>query len=218
MSAGSSTGNGQWGVTLNDVKDLYVGAWWSTNADFVGMCNNTNKMIFVRRPEIDNNFLQWQGLPGQPKQLKWSMQATYDNCGHPGETGMCYSRGDGTGAFEPNTSSGTVMAGSGWHRIEFYLRSSTTKTSRDGILRWWLDGQLVGNYPGVNLSPGGFQDFQINHTWDGSSCLVPPYRDMTKAWHHYWDHLRISTGPGTAAMDQPAGPPSAPKIANVTTP
>ena len=67
-------------------------------------------MLFARRPEIDNNFLVWQGLPGQPKTLKWYMQATYDNCGHPGEQGMCYSRGDGTGWFEPNVGSGTVEA------------------------------------------------------------------------------------------------------------
>lgn len=212
LDVGASTGNGQWTLALNNVKDLYIGTWWSTNADFIGLCNNGNKMLFLRRPDIDNNFLLWQGLPGAPKTLKWDMQATYDNCGHPGEYGMCYSKGDGTGWFEPNVSSGTVSAGSGWHKIELYLKSSTTTTSRDGILRWWLDGQLVGNYPTVNMSPGGFQDFEINHTWDGSSCLVPPNRDMTKAWHHYWDHLHISTtdcnqNPSACGVGPPPPPP-----------
>ena len=155
MEKNSVTGNGQWGVALPDAKELYVGTWWSTNPDFQGYSNNNNKMLFARRPEIDNNFLVWQGFPGQPKTLKWYMQATYDNCGHPGESGMCYSRGDGTGWFEPNTgANATVSAGSGWHRIEIYLKTSTTKTSRDGIVRWWLDGAMVGNYTAVNLSPG----------------------------------------------------------------
>ena len=81
-------------------------------------------------------------------------------------------------------------AGSGWHLIEVYMKASSTKTSRDGIIRWALDGKIVGNYPTVNISPGGFADFQYNHAWDGSGCLLA--RDLSKAWHHYWDHLYIS--------------------------
>lgn len=217
MATNSVTGSGQWGVALPDAKELYIGTWWSTNADFQGYSNNQNKMLFARRPEIDNNFLVWQGFPGQPKTLKWYGQMTYDNCGYAGTFGMCYSRGDGTGWFEPNTgANATVAAGSGWHRIEIYLKTSTTKTSRDGIVRWWLDGAMVGNYSGVNLSPGGLQDFQINHAWDGSgSCAT---RDCTKSWHHYWDHLHISIGKGVASPDQPAGPPAAPRIAGITVP
>lgn len=218
IGAGSSTGSGMWGANLSNVKELYIGTWWSTNTDFQGICNNSNKMLFARNSSIDNNFLVWQGPPGSPKTFKWYMQATYDNCGHPGEFGMCYSQGDGTGWFEPNVGNGTVAAGSGWHRIEIYLKTSTTKTSRDGSVKWWIDGQPVGNYPTINLSPGGLQEFQINHTWDGSSCLVAPARDMNKAWHHYWDHLHISTGQGGASADQPAGPPLAPTLRSVSIP
>jgi hypothetical protein len=205
-----------WGANLPDAKELYIGTWWSTNSDFVGICNNSNKMLFARNPSIDNNLLVWQGLPGQPKTLKWLMQASYDNCGHPGEFGMCYSQGDGTGWFEPNVGNGTVSAGSGWHKIEIYLKTSTTKTSRDGSVKWWIDGQAIGNYPTVNLSPGGLQEFQINHAWDGSSCLVA--RDMSKAWHHYWDHLHISTGQGGGSSDQPPGPPASPNLRSVSVP
>ena len=174
ISAGSTTGNGQWGANLPNAKELYVGTWWSTNPDFQGICNNNNKMLFARNPTIDNNFLVWQGAPGAPKTFKWYMQAGYDNCGHPGEYGMCYSQGEGTGWFEPNVGNGTVAHGSGWHLIEFYIKTSTTKTSRDGTIKWWIDGRPVGNYNTVNISPGGLTEFQINHTWDGTNCLLPP--------------------------------------------
>ena len=190
MAVGSAQGNGEWGINLNHPRELYVGTWWSTNADFVGYSNNQNKLLFARNYR-DNNFLGWQGFPGQPKQIKWYMQATYDNCGHPGEYGMCYSQGDGTGWFEPNHASGTVAAGSGWHRLEFYLKTSTTTSSRDGIVRWWVDGELVGDYPTVNLTPDGFEDFVITAAWDGA-IPCPTVRDCSKAWHHYWDDLRIS--------------------------
>lgn len=201
LAAGSGHGNGQWDAVFPNLKEIYVGTWWSTNADFMGLPNNTNKMFFVAC-EKDNNFLVWQGAPGQPKTLKWYNQATYDNCGHPGETGMCYSKGDGTGWFEPNSgqSNGIVAAGSGWHRIEVYLKASTTTTSRDGIVRWWLDGLLVGNYPTVNLSPGGFQSFSLNHTWDGSGGDWCAWRDCSKSWHHYWDQFHISVPNGAALV------------------
>jgi hypothetical protein len=216
IGKGSTTGNGVWGANLNDARELYVGTWWSTNSDFIGICNNNNKMLFARQPAIDNNFLVWQGVPGQPKTFKWYMQAAYDNCGHPGETGMCYSRGDGTGWFEPNVGNGTVAAGSGWHKIEFYIKTSTTKTSRDGVVKWWIDGQPVGNYPSVNISAGGLQEFQINHTWDGTNCLL--VRDMTKDWHHYFDHIHISVGQGGTSLDQPPGPPATPNLRSVSVP
>ncbi len=194
MAAGSVQGNGQWVIFLDKPTELFIGTWWGTNSEFMGN-QAANKMLFARTAGLDNNFLNWDiRNGGGSKNLYWYMQAEYDNCGHPGEFGMCYSKGDGTGWFQPNVGSGAVAAGSGFHRIEVYLKTSTTKTSRDGIVRWWLDGKPVGDYPTVNLTPGGLAEFQINHTWDGFNTAN---RDKSKAWHHYWDHLHLSASSGT---------------------
>jgi hypothetical protein len=195
LPVGASNGNGSWGHGLGFAKDLYVGLLWSTNSDFEGLCNNGNKMFFARDANIDNSFIGWFGFPGQPKTIKWAQQAIYDNCHVPGFNaypGPCI--GDHNGWFEPNMNpqAATVNAGSGQHLIELRLKSSTTTTSKDGMLSWWVDGVLAGHYTGVNLSPNGFDTAHINHTWDGSSCLVPPYRDLSKRWDHYWDRVRIS--------------------------
>ena len=216
LAAGSITGNGQWGVSLPKAREVFLGTWWKTNADFQGIANNTNKMLFIRAPSSgDNSFLVWQGTPYSARTLKWDMQAIYSNAHVNGWSGDPSGL---SGWFEPNgPSNGVVSAGSGWHKIEVYLKASTTGTSRDGIVRWWLDGVLVGSYTNVNLAPGGYEDFQINHTWDGSGIFSPPYRDMNKEWHHYWDHLYISIRQGGGSTpDQPAGPPAAPKIAGIT--
>ncbi len=86
-----------------------------------------------------------------------------------------------------------MAAGSGWHKIEVYLKSSPTRTSRDVIVKWWVDGYLVGDYVGANISAGGFNNAQINSTWDGSSNIVcPGVRDCSKSWHHYYDHMYVS--------------------------
>jgi len=220
MSAGSTQGNGQWGMALPDLKELYFGTWWSTNPEFQGNVNNSNKMVFFRNSAIDNSLISWMGLQDAPRTLRWYFQATYDNCHVSGYSGGCYSQGDGTGYLNPNVNAGaaTVSAGSGWHRIELYLKSSTTATSRNGELRMWVDGSMTHNYTNLNLTPTGFNDFQINSAWDGSPPYTAAGRDMSRAWHHYYHNLRISVGKGTASADQPPGPPAAPTLRNITTP
>lgn len=227
LEAGQGTGGGQFVYEFRPAlgqtaREIYLGTFWKTNSQFEGLVVNTNKMFFVRNSETDNNFMSWHGPQNQPRQLIWYMQSTYNNCHIPSYYSPgCGnpSAGPGTGWFTPNgPSSGVVAAGSGWHKIEMHMKSSTTATSQDGILQWWLDGVLVGNFSNVNLSPTGFADFQINHTWDGSTALFAPNRNMSLAWHHYWDHLYISSSQGSSAADQPPGPPAQPTMRSVTTP
>lgn len=218
LSAGSSTGNGQWGLNLPNAKELYLGTWWSTNVDFVGLCNNGNKMLsFGSATDGDNSFLFWQGFPGSLGNITWLNQTNSSNAHVDGWDGDASGL---SGVIQPtvNPSAAHVRAGSGWHRLEVYLKSSTTLTSRDGILRVWVDGSLVINVTNMNKAPHGLEDFQINHTWDGSYCLVAPQRDMSKRWDHYWDHLRVSVGQGSAPADQPPGPPASPRITSVIAP
>ncbi|HNK16697.1 MAG TPA: hypothetical protein PLZ20_19205, partial [Nitrospira sp.] len=230
LEANATTGGGQFVYAFQSgpAQEVYLGTLWKTNSDFQGNSNNVNKLIFIKS-DIDANFLSWQGPQGYnvARTLQWYMQSTqYDNCHiasyySPGCGNA--SAGPGTGWFNPNAGNGNILPGSGWHLIEIYQKASTTRTSRDGILKWWVDGQLVGNYPGVNLSPGGFTDVQYNHTWDGTAvyqCFpnVSLGRDCSKSWHHMWDHLRVSVGTGGSVTDQPPGPPARPSMKSVTVP
>jgi len=45
----------------------------------------------------------------------------------------------------------------------------------------------------VNISPGGFEEFGINHAWDGVSCTAQG-RTCEYEWAHYWDHTTIAVG------------------------
>ena len=207
MAAGSIKGNGQWGMIFPYVRELYVGTWWNPGPETMGNTNETNKLLFGRNNDGgDNSFLGWMGCGGCVKTLKWYNQSTVCNKHVRGVYGSCYSDGDGTGWCNPNgPSDGKVAAGSGWHRVEFYLRSSTGPDTRDGVIRWWLDGKLVGDYPNVNYSPKGIRDFQINHTWDGFNTAD---RDKSKRWSYKWDHLILATGGGTGPIVPP--PPATP--------
>jgi hypothetical protein len=115
----------------------------------------------------------------------------------------------GTWNLYGNVSSPTVALGQ-WHRVEMYAKGSTTSTSRDGILRWWLDGNPVGSYTNVNTSDPNWNMIQFTPSWDKPD---PTQRTTDYFWY---DHVRISSPQGSGAQDQPPGPPSAPQILSVT--
>lgn len=78
-----------------------------------------------------------------------------------------------------------------WHVIEMKVKTSTTKSSRDGTVEEWLDGTKVMDYRGVNVNPGGVYNFQWTQTW-----TYPGQGDSTVDWHQYLDHVYISV-PGS---------------------
>lgn len=225
LGVGSTTGNGQWIFPLSTPREVYVGTQWAQNSQFEGNGSSAaNKMIFISAAG-HNNFLNWKQYSGrnQPGVLTWSMQQTdgANNChvsGYvsPGCTfGPDY--GPGSGDLLPNGYNPSIAAGSGWHKIEIYQKSSTTLTSRDGIIRIWIDGQLSTNYSNLNLAPNGFTNVQLNHTWDGGAFYACPTRDCTRAWHHYWDHMIIATCSGCAVGGGGSPPPPPPLPPNKPT-
>lgn len=201
LAAGSTTGNGQWIVPLSNPREVFIGTWWSTNAEFEGNGGSVaNKMIFVSGIN-DNNFLNWIQYDGRdtPGTLTWAFQQTggMNNCHVTGYfSGGCKlgpDWGPGTGTLQPNgATSGRIAAGSGWHKIEIYQKSSLGPNTQDGIIRIWVDDVEHTNYTNLNLVPAGFIDTQINNTWDGGAWYDCPNRDCKRAWHHYWDHFYIS--------------------------
>ncbi|HXO86778.1 MAG TPA: hypothetical protein VN803_14750 [Gemmatimonadales bacterium] len=71
-----------------------------------------------------------------------------------------------------------------WHRLEFYYRwESTPGVSGDGIIRWWVDGVMNGNYTNVHYPSGNFIEFQYAPTLQN-----PPPAEQ----YMYVDHTRVS--------------------------
>lgn len=189
MAAGSGYGSGQWGINMTASREVYVGFYWSTNASFQGMGNGSNKIIFVRNYTEDNSLISWMGAQDSPRQLRWINQAIYSNAHVDTWVGDADGR---SGSIAPNINGtvATMAAGTGWYFVELYLKSSTTNSSQNGILKIWVNGTLSTSVPNMNLSPSGFTEFQINQAWDNSPGLLA--RDLSRSWHHYFDHLRLS--------------------------
>jgi len=87
----------------------------------------------------------------------------------------------------PNVATTWIRPGE-WHRMEFYYRWETTPgVSKDGIIRWWVDDKLNGDYTDVHYPPAsrtGFQEFQFAPT---VQFVGPAERYM------YIDHTYVST-------------------------
>lgn len=204
--AGNSTGGMQLNYSTPQVtREVYVGLMWRTNPQFQGR-QVGNKMFFVRGPSVNGVFLFGASSlsSGQAPMIFNVNTGGYDNSHITG--------GDPLAPFFPNAGPGMLRVGT-WTKLEAYIKGSTTPTSRDGIVRWWVNGVPAGNYTNVNYAPNGLNEWVWSETWDGTVNPAP-----TTDWSHFIDHIHISIPGSSSSTDQPPGPPASPRLLGVTTP
>lgn len=211
-----NAGDNYGGMQLNYVfpnggavrNEMYVGMMWRTNPQFLGRTVG-NKMFFMRGPGSNGVFL-------------------FNNTSLSSGTGaMIFAHNTGGGLDNshacsdpfgatcyPNSGGPSLVVGT-WTKLEGYIKKSTTCTSRDGIVRWWINGVLVGNYTNLNYACQGLNEWVWSETWDGFVSPIP-----VVPWSHYIDHLYISipncpagcasTGGGSSPPPPPPSPPPPP--------
>lgn len=205
LYAGNSAGGMQLNyVTPQVYREMYVGLMWRTNSQFQGR-QVGNKTFFVRGPQNNSVFLfNNAALNNGSGSMIFSHNSANLNNSHTCALDMglaCY----------PNVGPGILNVGT-WIKLEAYIKASTTNTSRDGIVRWWVNGVPAGNYTNMNVASLGLNEWVWSETWDGTVNPVP-----SVDWSHFIDHLHISV-PGGGSADQPPGPPQTPTLRSVTTP
>ena len=159
---------------LPDVRSLFVGFWWRASPVWLGH-SVVNKLTFtmqVQRPSGDATASAIVAFGPSPylaetgKMGPWTVRVAIE---FPTSNGhVPNSTGDDTGSRNLfGNSEPLIRQGDGWHRVELLLIKSTTATSRDGTVRWWVDGNLSGDYTTVNFDQRPFGEFQIAPTWGG---------------------------------------------------
>lgn len=204
--AGNSSGGMQLNYVTSQVyREMYVGKMWRTNPQFQGR-QVGNKMFFMRGPGVNGVFLFNNGsLTNGSGLMIFDHNTASLNNSH-----ACMAD---LGLFcMPNAGPGVLSVGV-WTKIEAHIKCSTTATSRDGIVRWWINGVPAGNYTNLNYCPSGVNEWVWSETWDGGVNPVPSVN-----WSHFIDHLHISIPGGSNSADQPPGPPASPTLRSVTTP
>jgi hypothetical protein len=187
------------------LREMYVGFWFKVNKEWQQNSVGTNKIFFVRTAADLQGGTQTNGYwgvhgYGNPMQLVWSHGTGTQDNSHAcaSDLGlMCF----------PNVGGGNIFYGK-WHRIEAYVRASNCQTCRNGIVRWWVDGQLAGNYTNLNYGTKVVNEWVWAQTWDGHGNALGRTADV----HQYIDQLHISAPSCPLPCDatsRPAPPPAA---------
>ena len=168
-------------------REMYIGLWWRTNPQFQGRTVG-NKLFFVRgSPPISNGVWLFHNsslVNGQGQMIFVGNTGGISN-GH-----VLGGNNDPGAPFWPNVGNGTLTRGV-WHKLEAWIRCSTTRTARDGAVKWWINDTLVGYYEGINYcGPNGeFNDeICINQTWDSAGDMGSV---NTVTWEHVFDHCIV---------------------------
>lgn len=137
----------------SDISHFYGALSWQGNANWQGNSSNVNKLEFVYMDHgAGDVFLCAYGQPGGPYELRMALEM-------PGA--------DKRDLLAANIASVPLVMGQ-WHLIEWQIEYNTTTQPANGIVEWWLDGQLVGKYTDVLFPAIELEEYQISPTWGGS--------------------------------------------------
>jgi hypothetical protein len=189
--AGSGIGDNTLYRDLPSVNEVFIGLAWKMNANFFGTPNFGNKLFFLKTDDMPSFFAAYGGGFGDFA-LRWNSQnvLNINNCHLAGAQANCVA---GTSWGIPTLGS-AALAHNVWHRLEVYAVRSTSRTSQNGILRIWLNNNLIANWTTVNWGNGGFVQFHISHTWNNLSNPNTSGVD----WIHYFDHAYLSASSGAS--------------------
>jgi len=170
FAGGSAPGTLTHDLGPGGVRQLYAGIWWKASNPWQGHASsNVNKIEFVFPAEGGDIYLAMYGHPGGPFELRVLPQFL----NMPVEW------------LVPNVSHVPVSLGE-WHRIEWLLVYNTTTSPANGIVRWWLDGQLIGDYFNVQFPTSPLGYFKISPTWGGGG------ETKTEVDYFWYDHAHLS--------------------------
>lgn len=188
-------------------REVYVGLWAKISLNGQNSAGTT-KFVFLRATNNllgtfrTNGFWGFQGTGSGSRNIIFGHNTSGIDNSHTcaADSGLiCY----------PNIGSGTVPQNQ-WFRFEACIRASTTNTSRDGVVRWWINGVLDGDYRNMNYGTGNVNEWWWSQTWDGHGNSLG--YDGTS--HQYIDHTIVSIPPnggcGGVPVGNPTNPPGAP--------
>lgn len=153
-----------------DAKEYFVGLWWKPSNPWHGHSSNINKIMFFFTASWADAVVTMHGPNGGPYYVRVVTQ------------GMPSS---GT-YMTQNVNVVPVVLGK-WHRIELYMKYDSYYGAKDGVIKWWVDGVLVGHHTGLGFpNDSGFREFQLSPTWGGLNG------SKAQTDYFWYDHVYLS--------------------------
>lgn len=162
-------------------SELYLGFWWKMNKDWQQSPANLSKIIFVSTNVSNSVFFYVRGLQGGPYSIGMQYQNSYiDNGELAGFPGI-------VGTIDLGGNHSTQVTAGEWYRLEVHIKKSTNPKSKDGFIRFWVNGQLNGDYQGMNFETYDFTSVPIVPIFGGTGG-VKAHTD-----YFWYDHIHISS-------------------------
>lgn len=178
MTDGISPGDVEY-IYGNGGMDQYSSFWWKADSPFQNHPVLTK--IFYVTNNNGNGHPFFFGMAGSSAPYTIDVSVQGDTRLDNRHIGAAY-----TSTW--HWGSGGVLYLNRWHQIETYVRKSTTISSRDGILRVWVDGNMVINVTALNTDDAGpFSGVAIAPVFGGVAGAVKSQDD-----YFWFDHFRIS--------------------------
>lgn len=166
-------------------REFYIGLWWKPSNPFYGWPTVQQQKLLLL--EGSHTYFSMYRKSGSGASSSYGIWNHIDGSNNNQHIGSGFGQGE---LLFPNMSGTTVALGQ-WHRLEWYVKASTTPTAQNGVFRWWMDGQLLGNYTNVNTKVPTFETITLTSVWD---AVVPEYSSYTDS--HRYDHVHISLPSG----------------------
>jgi hypothetical protein len=153
----------------------FVGVSWKPSNPWQGHSTYVNKIFFVFGGACGNLIPIMYGPPGGPYHLRVAPEW-------------------GNWSFlVPNVNDVPVALGA-WHNIELYFKYNNG--GANGIVRWWMDGTLIGDYTNISFPASGcFAELQLAPTWGGVGDV------KTETDYFWFDHVLASQPSGSQTSD-----------------
>ena len=192
---GLPSGSAPWTLYFNPRpagREFYSAFWWKPNADWQGDPSGINKIIFWQdAAPASANLIVMMNNQRQPSYL---LTVTLEfNQANNGQLANAAGAGSVWHVFGNVRGGNYVITPGQWYRVELYFKGSTTPTSQDGVLRWWVTKRgdamptPVGDYTNVNFDAPNFIQFSFAPTWGGNSGVSKARNDDYRI-----DHVRVS--------------------------
>jgi hypothetical protein len=156
-------------------SQVYLSLYMKLSPNFQGHSSETNKVLYLWINDDPAVFLSNQGS-GRTTPLLPTVryQGAFDSRAY----------------FGQNVGTPQAMTRGQWRRWEVLL-SANTPGQRDGVIRFWIDGQKVGEYTDVYFrdATNAWQYLYLQPIWGGIGGSVT-------ATQYLWvDHLYVSAAP-----------------------
>jgi len=165
-------------VWQSGMKTLYVSFWLKLSSNWVGNDAGVNKIFHFWIGDSNRLFLNAHGAgSGTLTAEVWLQSIT---------KGGNFDNGT-TANFAPNQGpSGQIVRGQ-WVHWEMIFTANSSGTA-DGKVEWWINGQKVGSYSGLQFVSGAgtWQEMEWSPTYGGFGGAVPADQTMSV------DHIRVS--------------------------